>query len=188
MVTTVLDRTGAPLAQLYDQYRLPVSYDQIAPAMTAAVVAIEDRRFFQEPALDPRATVRALVNNVAGGSVQGGSTITEQYVKNYLIDVVDRGDPVAQRADRADSVLRKLREAEIAVQVGQTTSKTDILAGYLNLVEFTGNVYGVSAAAHAYFGTTADKLTLPQAAAGRDGQQPHPAGPVRPPAGRPQPA
>ncbi len=164
LVTTVLDRTGAPIAMLYDQYRLPVTYDGIAKTMDAAVIAIEDRRFFAESGVDPRAVLRAAVNNTSGGTTQGASTITQQYVKNYLINVIDRTDPAGQRADRADTISRKVREAELALQLGHSVPKEQILAGYLNVVEFSGSVYGVAAAAHAYFGTTADKLTVPQAA------------------------
>jgi hypothetical protein len=104
LTTTVLDRTGAPIASLYDQYRLPVTYDGIAQTMRAAIVDIEDRRFFSESGVDPRAVLRAAVNNSSGGSTQGASTITQQYVKNYLINVIDRTDPAAQRADRADTI------------------------------------------------------------------------------------
>jgi len=164
LTTTVLDRTGAPIATLYDQYRLPVTYDGIAKTMDAAIIAIEDRRFFTEAGVDPRAVLRAAVNNSSGGSTQGASTITQQYVKNYLINVIDRTDPAAQRADRADTISRKVREAELALQLGHSVPKEQILAGYLNVVEFSGSVYGVAAAAHAYFGTTPDKLTVPQAA------------------------
>ena len=163
-VTTILDRNGAPIAQLDDQYRIPVTTDRIAPAMRAAVIAIEDRRFFSEAGIDPIGTARALVSNAAGGAVQGGSTITQQYVKNYLINVVDRDDPAAQQADRSDTLVRKVREAELATGLAHSMSKDDVLAGYLNVVEFEGNVYGVEAAAHAYFGTTAAALTIPQAA------------------------
>ncbi len=162
--TRVLDRSGGTIALLYDQYRVPVSYAQIAPAMTAAVVAVEDRRFFDNPGIDLRSVVRALLHDTSGGDLQGASTITQQYVKNYLVDVVDRTDPAAQQADQADTLTRKIRDAEIALQVASHTSKTDVLAGYLDLVEFTGNIYGVGAAAHAYFDTTPDKLTVPQAA------------------------
>jgi membrane peptidoglycan carboxypeptidase len=164
MVTTVTDRNGAPLATLYDQYRLPVSYQQISPNMTSAIVAIEDRRFFAEQGVDLQSTMRAAVHDASGGSLQGASTITQQYVKNYLINVVDRGNPVAQQQDQSDTVARKLREAKMAAQVGQSLSKPAVLAGYLNVVEFTGNVYGIAAAAQAYFGTTPDKLTVPQSA------------------------
>jgi membrane peptidoglycan carboxypeptidase len=164
LATTVLDRTGAPIATLFDQYRLPITYDGIAKTMDAAIIAIEDRRFFTESGVDPRAVLRAAVNNTSGGNTQGASTITQQYVKNYLINVIDRTDPAAQRADRADTISRKIREAELALQLGHSVPKEQILAGYLNVVEFSGSVYGVAAAAHAYFGTTADKLTVPQAA------------------------
>ncbi len=164
LVTTVLDRTGAPLATLFDQYRLPVTYQQISTAMEAAIIAIEDRRFFQEAGVDPRAVLRAALHNSSGGSTQGASTITQQYVKNYLINVVDRQNPAAQQQDRADTFSRKLKEAELALQIGQSVPKQDILTGYLNVVEFSGNVYGIGAAAQAYFGTTATKLTIPQSA------------------------
>jgi membrane peptidoglycan carboxypeptidase len=165
LVTTVLDRNGGPLATLYDQYRMPVTYDRIAPSMLAAIVDIEDRRFFTDAGLDPQAVARALVHDAGGsGNVQGASTITQQYVKNYLINVVDRNDPTGQRADRADTLARKIQEAAIALRLARSMSKQDVLAGYLNVVEFTNHVFGVSAAAQAYFGTTADKLTVPQAA------------------------
>ncbi|TVT47140.1 penicillin-binding protein, partial [Amycolatopsis rhizosphaerae] len=164
LVTTVTDRDGTPIATLFDQYRLPVTYQQIAPAMAAAIVSVEDRRFFSEGGVDVKGMVRAALHDSSGGSTQGGSTITQQYVKNYLINVVDRNNKAAQYADRADTIARKLREAKIAVQLGQTQSKEDVLTGYLNVVEFSGNIYGVGAAARAYFDTTPDKLTVPQAA------------------------
>ncbi|MEV6871834.1 transglycosylase domain-containing protein [Amycolatopsis sp. NPDC051128] len=164
LTTTVTDRDGTPIATLYAQYRLPVTAAGIATTMKAAIIAVEDRRFFTEGGVDLQGTLRAAVNDSAGGALQGASTITQQYVKNYLVNVVDRTDPAAQQADRADSLARKLREAKMAVQLNATTSKDDILADYLNVVEFSGTVYGVGAAAKAYFGTTADKLTVPQAA------------------------
>ena len=76
-------------------------------------------------------------------------------MKNYLINVADRQDPAAQQADRAGTLDRKIDEAELAARLAHSVSKQDVLAGYLNVVEFTGNVYGVGAAAQAYFGTTA---------------------------------
>ncbi|MDT8913792.1 transglycosylase domain-containing protein [Amycolatopsis sp. PS_44_ISF1] len=164
LVTTVTDRNGGTIATLYSQYRVPVTSAQIAATMKAAIVDIEDRRFYTEGGVDPQGMLRAAVNNSSGGNIQGASTITQQYVKNYLINVVDRGNRNAQAQDREDSLARKLREAKMAVQVSQTVSKDDVLADYLNVVEYSGTVYGIGAAAQAYFGTTADKLTVPQAA------------------------
>ncbi|MFJ7215621.1 transglycosylase domain-containing protein [Amycolatopsis sp. NPDC098790] len=164
LTTTVTDRDGTPIATLYAQYRLPVTAAGIATTMKAAIIAVEDRRFYTEGGVDLQGMLRAAVNDSTGGALQGASTISQQYVKNYLINVVDRTDPVAQAADREDSLARKLREAKMAVQLNDTMSKDDILADYLNVVEFSGTVYGVGSAAKAYFGTTADKLTVPQAA------------------------
>src|SRR4051812_49658084 len=94
LVTTVLDRNGGPLATLYDQYRLPVTYDQIAPSMLAAIVAIEDRRFFTDSRLDPQAGARALVHHAGGGGDgHGAATITPPYGKNYPINVVGPEHP-----------------------------------------------------------------------------------------------
>ena len=164
LTTTVTDRDGTPIATLWAQYRLPVTSAGIATTMKAAIIGIEDRRFYTEGGVDMQGTLRAAVNDTAGGALQGASTITQQYVKNYLVNVVDRTNPIAQEEDREDSLARKLREAKMAVQLNNTTSKDDILANYLNVVEFSGTVYGVGAAAKAYFGTTPDKLTVPQAA------------------------
>ncbi|NBH09306.1 transglycosylase domain-containing protein [Amycolatopsis sp. SID8362] len=164
LTTTVTDRDGTPIATLYAQYRLPVTAAGIATTMKAAIIGVEDRRFYSEGGVDLQGTLRAAINDSTGGALQGASTLTQQLVKNYLINVVDRTDPAAQQADREDSLARKLREAKMAVQLNDTMSKDDILADYLNVVEFSGTVYGVGAAAKAYFGTTADKLTVPQAA------------------------
>ncbi|WP_211260489.1 transglycosylase domain-containing protein [Amycolatopsis jejuensis] len=164
LVTTVTDRNGGTIATLYAQDRIPVTPAQIAATMKAAIVDIEDRRFYSEGGVDPQGMLRAAVHDSSGGNLQGASTITQQYVKNYLVNVVDRNDKTAQQRDQEDSLARKLREAKMAVQLNQTVPKDEILADYLNVVEFSGTVYGVGAAAQAYFGTTADKLTVPQAA------------------------
>ncbi len=165
LVTTITDRDGTPIAYLFDQYRLPLTYHEISPAMIAAIVSVEDRRFYQDQGVDWQATVRAALHDVSGGGVlQGASTITEQYVKNYLINVVDRNDKAAQEQEQADTVSRKLREAKMGVQVSRVMPKNAVLTDYLDVVEFTGNIYGVTAAAHAYFDTTPDRLTVPQAA------------------------
>jgi membrane peptidoglycan carboxypeptidase len=167
LVTTVTDRDGNPIAYLFDQYRLPVSFNQISPNMTNAVIAIEDKRFYQHAGIDVKGALRAALSNSSGGSTQGASTITQQYVKNFLINVVDRNNKTAQAEDQAQTVVRKLREAKMAMTLDQEWSKNNILTGYLNVVQFghTGiGPYGVGAAAAAFFGTTPDKLTVPQSA------------------------
>jgi membrane peptidoglycan carboxypeptidase len=168
LVTTVADANGNPIAYLYDQYRIPVSGDQISPTMKAALIAIEDRRFYEHNGVDWRGTLRAAVSNQTSGDVQGASTLTQQYVKNYLINVVYRGDDpekkLEQKRAQEQTITRKLKEARIAIQLEQKMTKDEILTGYLNIVEFAYQVYGVGAAAHAYFHTTPDKLTVAQSA------------------------
>ncbi|GLZ48454.1 transglycosylase [Actinomycetospora sp. NBRC 106375] len=162
-VTTITDDAGAPIAYLYDQNRQSVASNQISLAMKAAIVAIEDRRFFGESGLDARGVLRALVNNSSGGSTQGASTLTEQYVKNYD-EYVAAQTPAEQLRATAPNLGRKFREAEVAEQLDHSVSKDQILTWYLNVVSFGNQAFGVQAAARTYFDTTADKLTVPQAA------------------------
>ncbi|WP_424183904.1 transglycosylase domain-containing protein [Actinokineospora sp. G85] len=164
LITTITDSAGNPIASLYDQYRIPVSADQISPTMKAALVSIEDRRFYEHHGVDWKGTIRAAISNQSGGDTQGASTLTQQYVKNYLINVVNRDNKTEQSKAQEQTIARKLREARIAIQLEQKMSKEDILSGYLNVVEFAYEVYGIGAASNAYFGTTADKLTVAQAA------------------------
>ncbi|MGX7823482.1 transglycosylase domain-containing protein [Actinokineospora sp. 24-640] len=164
LITTVTDAAGKPIASIYDQYRLPVTAAQISPTMTAALVAIEDRRFYEHNGVDWKGTIRAAISNQTGGDVQGASTLTQQYVKNYLINVVNRDNKAEQAKAQEQTIARKLREARIAIQLEQKMSKDDILTGYLNVVEFAYEVYGIGAASSAYFGTTPAKLTVAQSA------------------------
>ncbi|MEA5359317.1 transglycosylase domain-containing protein [Amycolatopsis sp., V23-08] len=164
LVTTVTDSAGTPIATLYDQYRLPINENQINEAMKWALVSVEDKRFYDHHGVDWQGTLRAAVSNSTGADTQGASTITQQYIKNYLINVVYRGDTVGQKKAQEQSVARKLKEARIAIQLETKLTKQQILAGYLNIVEFSRQIYGIGAAAHAYFNTTPEKLTVPQAA------------------------
>ncbi|MFC3897488.1 penicillin-binding protein [Lentzea rhizosphaerae] len=165
LMTTVTDSGGAPIAHLYDQYRVRTPPDKISPHMKTALLAIEDRRFYDHHGVDWLATLRAAARNNSSGSVQqGASTLTQQYVKNYLVHVLARTDKNAQRAAQEQSVTRKLREARIAVGLETALSKDEILARYLDLVPFGSTIFGVGAAAQAYFDTTPDKLTITQAA------------------------
>jgi membrane peptidoglycan carboxypeptidase len=172
LVTTVTDRAGAPLAYLYDQNRQPTPADQIAPTMKAAIVAIEDRRFYEHEGVDWTGTLRALVTNQSAGSTQqGASTLTQQYIKNYQLYVTARTPSERLKATEA-TYARKLREVRVALQlerelaVGRTKAeaKDEILQRYLNIVFLGNNSYGVGAAARTYFNTTPDRLTIPQAA------------------------
>ncbi len=163
--STVTDSTGAPIAYIFNQDRVVVPLSEISQNLRVAVVAVEDRRFAQHKGVDWRGTTRALLSNAqsSDSGQQGGSTITQQYVKNYLFLVEAKTD--AQRAAAiAVTPGRKLREAKLALTLEQHETKDDILAGYLNLVAFLPNTYGAEAAAEALFGVHAADLTLPQAA------------------------
>lgn len=167
VASTILDAEGEPLTRVFDQYRLPAKSGEISPWMNAAIVAIEDRRFYSHAGLDWLGTARALVENLAahGDALrgQGASTITMQYVKNYRLQVL--ADTEAERAAAvADTAARKLTEVRAARRLEQRLPKPEILRRYLNLVYFGNGAYGVSAAARTYFDTTAAALTIPQAA------------------------
>jgi membrane peptidoglycan carboxypeptidase len=157
--------TRASALQYFGWDRQPVSYDQIAPDMVNAVVAIEDSRYWEHGAIDLRGTIRAAVNDIEHKPVQGGSTIAQQYVKNVLLLTAELADnSQAVQAAAADTLNRKLNELRMAVNIEHTQSKQDILAGYLNDAYYGYNAYGIETAAETYFGTTASKLTVTQAA------------------------
>lgn len=152
------------IATFYRQYRQQVTFGQIAPVMREAIVAAEDRRFYQHGAVDPRGVLRAAAADLAGGAAdQGASTLTMQYVRNVL-----KNDPSSTAAQRlsatADTLARKLRETQYAAAVERQLSKDEILTRYLNIVYFGAGAYGIDAASMRYFGVPAARLTLPQAA------------------------
>ena len=163
-VSTILDAKGNPLAYIYEQRRHPVQPDEISDAMKQAVVAIEDRRFYEHEGVDLQGNVRALWTNLAAGGVsQGASTLDQQYVKNYLLLVNATTDEERQAATE-QSIARKLREMRMATDIDAKLSKDEILTNYLNLVPFGNHSYGIEAAARTYFGSDAAHLTVPQAA------------------------
>jgi penicillin-binding protein 1A len=132
--------------------RVLVDGDQIAPVMKHAIVAIEDRRFWEHRGIDIRGIARAAWADIQNkGVVQGGSTITQQYVKNVYV-----------RDQR--SVARKVREAALAWQLEQQRPKEWILTAYLNTIYFGNGAYGIQQAARTYFDKGASRLTLPEAA------------------------
>ncbi|KQQ20044.1 hypothetical protein ASF48_14260 [Rathayibacter sp. Leaf299] len=163
------DGTDGLLASFYAQNREEVAFDQVAQSVKDAALATEDPRFYEHGGVDLQGTIRAVVSNVIGGDLQGGSSITQQYVKNVLIQQAEAlSDPAASQAayDEATATTpaRKLKEMKLAVDLEKKYSKDDILLGYLNIAGFGGQVYGIQAAAEYYFSTTASALTLAQSA------------------------
>jgi penicillin-binding protein 1A len=149
----VVDIDGAVLAELHaEQDRRDVTLDDVADVLEQAVVAIEDRRFLLHHGVDVASIARAAVRNIEEGQItEGGSTITQQYVKNTI-------------TGPAVTLERKVQEAVAAWQLEDRYSKEEILERYLNTVYFGKGAYGVRAAALRFFGTEPAELTLPQAA------------------------
>ncbi|MFI6030634.1 transglycosylase domain-containing protein [Amycolatopsis magusensis] len=164
LVSTVTDKDGKPIATLYSQYRIPTAANEISDAMKYALISVEDRRFFEHRGVDWKGTMRAAISNASDGDTQGASTLTQQYVKNYLINVVYRDNKVGQEKAQEASIARKLKEARIAIQLETKMSKDQILAGYLNVVEFSRQVYGIGGAAKAYFNKTPKELDAKESA------------------------
>lgn len=151
--STVTAADGTMLAQLYRENRVLVTLDEIDPRLIDAVIAAEDERFFEHPGYDLRAIARAAIVNAAEGRVvQGGSTITQQYVKNVFF------------RHPGQTLARKARELRLAMEVERTFDKEEILERYLNTVYLGAGAYGVQAAAENYFGRDAISLTLQEAA------------------------
>lgn len=152
---TYYDRTGKTvLWQDYDAVkRIPVQSNQISPYMKDATVAIEDKDFYKHGAFDVRGIMRAGFHDIfgGGGSVQGGSTITQQLVK------------LNENWTQNRTITRKVKELILAVELEREYSKSDILTGYLNIAPYGGVEYGVESAARDYFQTDAQHLTLAQA-------------------------
>ena len=158
----ITDIHGEQIAVLYAQNRIEVPLADISPLMQQAIIAIEDQRFFQHSGIDIRGTLRALVSTSSGSQVQGGSTITQQYVKQILLTAAKNKDE--QQAATAVSIIRKIREARYAMGLENKLSKKEILEGYLNIAYFGAGSYGVEIAAKRYFSVDAKDLNLAQAA------------------------
>ncbi|MGC5664698.1 transglycosylase domain-containing protein [Micromonospora sp. WMMD723] len=152
------------LTTFYDVNRTDVPLAEIAPTLRQAIVAAEDRRFYSHGGADLRGMARALVANVTGGgTAQGGSTLTMQYVRNVL-----KSDPSRTAEEREaateQTVGRKLQEIRYATELEKTLSKDEILNRYLNIAYFGSGAYGVAAASQRYFGKPPADLTLAESA------------------------
>jgi 1A family penicillin-binding protein len=151
--TKILDRDGKIIADLFaEQNRTKVALKDIPPAVRQAVIATEDERYYEHAGLDFIGMLRALVTDIrAGDTIAGGSTITQQYIKQSIL--------TTER-----SVKRKVSEAILAYRIEQQYSKDQILEMYLNTIYFGHGAYGVQTAAKVYFGKDVGQLTLPEAA------------------------
>ncbi|HSL36433.1 MAG TPA: transglycosylase domain-containing protein [Arthrobacter sp.] len=163
--TSILASDGSVIANLYAENRTRVSLDQMSPYVKDAVIAIEDSRFYEHGGVDTTGIMRALVST-ARGNRQGASTITQQYVNNVInssLEAEGKSDQVLLNGVNK-GVGDKLREMKLAIALEKKFTKEQILEGYLNIVFFNRDAYGIEAASKFFFSTTAKDLTLPQAA------------------------
>jgi membrane peptidoglycan carboxypeptidase len=134
------------------QKRVIIDQAQIPQHVKDAVVAAEDRSFYENPGINPAGILRALYTNIRGGQRQGGSSITQQYAERYYFD------------DTVDTYSGKFKEALLAVKLDRAQDKDEILGNYLNTIYFGRDSYGIETAAKSYFGVSASELTISQAA------------------------
>lgn len=150
--TKIYDRNGILLYTIYkDQNRTPVKLAQIPENVKLATLAAEDAEFYQHQGFSIKGILRATAKNISEGKIEGGSTITQQLVKNALLS-------------SEKTYIRKIRELILSVGVEMNYSKDEILEMYLNEVSYGGTVYGIQEASIHYFGKNVDRLTLAEAA------------------------
>ncbi|CAN5160632.1 transglycosylase domain-containing protein [soil metagenome] len=156
-VSTILASDGSEIARIVppEGNRVDVSIDQIPVSVRDAVMAAEDRDFYSNPGFSFTGFLRAIKNNLFGGDLQGGSTITQQYVKNALVGDARSG---------LGGVIRKAKELVISTKMSSEWSKDQVLQSYLNIIYFGRGAYGVSAASQAYFGKPVEQLTVSEGA------------------------
>lgn len=163
-VSTMVDTEGNPIAWLYDQRRWVVPGDRIADTMKLAIISIEDKRFGEHNGVDWPGTLQGLTGYLRGDeSTRGGSTLEQQYVKNFNL-LVKAQTNAERRAAVEISPARKLREIRAALALNAALPKQEILTRYLNLVSFGNGAFGVQDAAKTYFGINAAELNWQQAA------------------------
>lgn len=163
-ISTIKASDGTQIAQFYAENRIVVPLSEISPTVQNAIIAVEDQRFYQHKGVDPTGIIRAVVSNANGGS-QGASTLTQQYVRNVLVEAaIQKDDTAAQSAATARSTARKIREIKYALTLEQRYSKQQILEGYLNIAAFGPSTYGVEASARHYFSHSAKDLSITESA------------------------
>jgi len=151
--SVILDRNGEKLAYVFKkQHRLYARYDEIPGILVEGLVAMEDTRFFEHNGVNPDAILRAIVKDIKAGSfVEGGSTLTQQLIKNKLLS-------------NEKKLTRKIKEAILALKIEHELSKEDILERYLNEISYGNNYFGVKTAANGYFHKELNELTLKESA------------------------
>lgn len=147
--SVILDRNGEKLAYIFKkQHRLYARYDEIPGVLVEGLVAMEDTRFFEHNGVNPDAILRAIVKDIKAGSfVEGGSTLTQQLIKNKLLS-------------NEKKLTRKIKEAILALKIEHELSKEEILERYLNEISYGNNYFGVKTAANGYFHKALNTLTL----------------------------
>ncbi len=153
--TKIYDRNGKLLYDIYDgeHNRTLLTFDQIPQVVKDATIAAEDKDFYKHQGFSLKGIAVALFKNIMSQSIEGGgSTITQQLVKNAILE------------DTSQTPVRKLKELVLAIQIERRYSKDQILQIYLNEIPYGGTAYGIEAAAHRYFNKPAKELTLPEAA------------------------
>jgi len=149
----IYDRNGEQLAYVFkDQHRLYATYDEIPGYLVEGLVAMEDTKFFEHNGVNPDAILRAIIKDIQAGSfVEGGSTLTQQLIKNKLLS-------------NEKKLARKIKEAILALKIEHELSKEDIIERYLNEISYGNNYFGVKTAANGYFHKELNELTLKESA------------------------
>ncbi|WP_066303172.1 transglycosylase domain-containing protein [Arthrobacter luteolus] len=161
--TRILASDDSLIATLYEENRQPITFDQVSPHMVDALLAIEDYRFYEHGGVDVEGIMGALASNISSGTNRGASTITQQLVTNVLINSAnERGEEATYSGSKG--ISDKIREIRLAIAVENEMSKDDILEGYFNIVQFTGNTYGVQAASKYLFNKDAKDLNIQESA------------------------
>ncbi len=151
--SVILDRNGNKLAYVFKkQHRLYATYDEIPGFLVEGLVAMEDTRFFEHNGVNPDAIIRAIIKDIqAGKFVEGGSTLTQQLIKNKILS-------------NEKKLARKIKEAILAIKIEHELSKEDIIERYLNEISYGNNYFGVKTAANGYFHKELSELTLKESA------------------------
>ncbi|WP_327673607.1 transglycosylase domain-containing protein [Kitasatospora sp. NBC_00458] len=160
----IYDSTGGLIAKVFERDRTVLAAEQMSPLIRQAQVDIEDARFYEHGAVDLKGVLRAVTKNAeSGATVQGASTLTQQYVKNVNVEKAG-DDQAAVLAAQRKTLGRKIQELKYAIKLEEDLTKEQILTNYLNITFYGHQAYGIQAASQRYFSKDAKDLTVPEAA------------------------